>query len=267
MTYQVNGLRGADPRPHPTFRRALAALALFAAGGVIAPACAENESSLFIRACLVPEPETCVTRPDPSAAFAGRGLVDAAYYPQFTCSLLVGSQVVKRGSSDQLRTETSRIELYEAEVRVVDLGGNAVSYSDGAAVEFAVPITGFIDPGSASNPGYGIATVPLLDGGSLEGLGAAAAGAAGVADVVAMVIVRGRTLGGQEIETPEWAYPISICYGCLCENTIPDLCCADPANDECSDLDDPITTQCTGSEAYDCRLIGQTCGALVSAAP
>jgi len=263
MTYQVNAPAGA--LPYPMLRRALAAAAVLAAGSVLAPACADNESSLFIRGCQAPEEGTCGYRPDPSGSFFPSGFVDGAFHGAYSCGLLIGNQVVRRGSSDQLRTETSRIELYEAEVRVLDLSGNAVSYADGSAVEYLVPITGFIDPGAGTAPGYGLAQVPMLDAGSLASLGG---GPGGSVQVVSTVIVRGRTLGGQELESPEWSFPISVCFGCACQDVIPDLCCADPANDACADLDDPVpVTSCTGSEGYDCRIVGQTCSNFIAANP
>lgn len=253
MKSQENAPAGA--RPYPMLRRAITAAGLLAAGGLLAPACAENESTIFIRGCLTPDEETCTFKPDPSGNFFGSGFADGLFYPEYSCGLLVGNQIVRRGSSDQLRTETSRVELYEANVRVVDLVGNAVSYADGSSVEYTVPITGFIDPGSGTNPGYGATIVPMLDGGSLASIG----GAGTLTEVVAMVTIRGRTLGGQELESAEWAFPISVCYGCLCRDVIPSLCCAQPGNDQCADLDDPITSHCGANETYDCRVLGQTC--------
>lgn len=262
MTYQVNAPAGAVP--YPMLRRALAAAAVLAAGSVLAPACADNESSLFIIGCQAPEEGTCSYQPDPSGLLFFSGSVDGAFHSAYSCGLLLGNQIVRRGSSDQLRTETSRIELYEAEVRVTDLAGNAVSYADGSAAEYLVPITGFIDPGAGSNPGYGLAQVPMIDGGSLASL----RGTGSAAQVISTVIVRGRTLGGQEVESPEWSFPISVCYGCACQDVIPDLCCADPANDACADLDDPVgVSTCTGAERYDCRSLGQTCSDFVAASP
>jgi hypothetical protein len=260
MTYQENELVSAES--HPMLKRGLAVVALLAAGGLLGSACADNESSLFIRACLAEEEDTCASRPDPSSTFIGKGLIDGLYYTEFSCPLLIGNQIVRRGSSDQLRTETSRITLYEANVRVVDVGGNAIRYQDGSAVEYSVPISGFVDPGAGSTPGYGLAVVPMLDGGSLQSVG----GQGGVIEVVSMVTVKGRTLGGQELESPEWAFPISVCFGCLCQDTIPPVCCSDPGNAVCADLDDPITTHCSASEFYDCRLVGATCSQLATAA-
>lgn len=257
MTYQESGQTSVAS--NPIVRRTLAAALLLAAGGLLGSACADNESSLFIRGCKLRSGDDCSVDNEVSGTYVSKGFVDAAFYKEFYCDLLVGNQVVQRGSSDQLRTETSRIELYEADVRVVDLGGDPVAYQDGSSVEFTVPITGFVDPGSGSDPGYGLASVTMLDGGSLVSLRGSLAAPQDRTEVIAYVKVRGRTLGGQELESPEWPLPISACSGCRCVNTPDPICCVTPADTACSDLDDPALDQCTSSDVYDCRILGQTC--------
>src|SRR5204863_1557151 len=54
----------------------------------------------------------------------------------------------------------------------------------------------------------------LLDADTATSLGNTAASKKQVQQVVSSVVVRGRTLGGNEVETGEFLFPISICSGC-----------------------------------------------------
>jgi hypothetical protein len=271
MTYQVEGPVHATPG---LVARRVAALALLAmSGGLLASACADNESSVFIYVNKAPTvstdaPGTCTFECEPEGEFLGRGTVDVLFpQPSFPGHLVVGNQVITQKVATKLRTETSRIQLYEAEVRVSDVGGNALTYSDGSEVAYVYPLSGSIDPADTGGSGWGCATVPLLDGGALDSARARAL-AQGDFDVISTVIVRGRTLGGQELESGEWAFPINICVGCTCRNVSVRSCCANPAAAACADLDEaPLAGGCEGVPAVvDCRLLGMTCEDYIAAA-
>lgn len=222
MTYQANGLPVAAPTI--TLRRSLAAATIAVTAGLLAPACADNESSLFIRDCIPPtfQQGVCSTpAPNDVEGFVSSGIYDlGAFGSGYGCALRVGNQVVNQGSADQIRTETSRVNLYAADVRLTDLAGNAITYGDGSAVEFSVPVSGFVDPGGGSDgdAGYGYAEVLMIDQATTEALAAQVGGGAET-DVLAGIIVYGRTLGGQELETPEWFFQIHVCVACACVNT------------------------------------------------
>lgn len=222
MTTQANEPPVAAPTI--TLRRSFAAATIAVTAGLLAPACADNESSLFIRDCIPPtyqQQSGCVVpEPNDVTTFIASGVHDAGLSGQYGCWLRVGNQVVNQGSGDQIRTETSRINLYAADVRLTDLAGNAITYADGGAVEFSVPISGFVDPGGGNDgdAGYGYANVLMIDQATTEALAGQVAGGTEM-DVLAGVIVYGRTLGGQELETPEWFFQIHVCIACACVQT------------------------------------------------
>jgi hypothetical protein len=240
----------------PSLARRLWALALLAtSGGLLGSACADNESSLFIRMRMAEKAEEgrCNASCSPSEAFWTEDAVDAAFQSSHSAMLLVGNQIVQRGDSDVLRTETSRVQLYEAEVRVVDIEGNDVTPG------YVVPITGTVDPGASSEPGYNCADVLLLDGATMDTLRGQAAQRGSDVQVWATVVVRGRTLGGQEVETTEWTYPIRVCFGCTCVDTAPSECCENPAGEDCEEADKAEAT-CPGALGpVDCRAVNTTC--------
>lgn len=195
------------------FRRALGAGMLFGVAMVSISACADNEASIFIRQVVVPSSSDCSYAADPGGTFFSHGVMDLAFSREYWAGLLIGNQLVKRGSSEVLRVETSRFRAEGAEVQI--------ETTDGAVVQsFTVPVAGFADPSSGTDPGWGVVTAVLIDAGTGNALAANPAFEPGVRSdlvsrVIAVVKVFGRTLGGQEIESGEFRFPISICYGCL----------------------------------------------------
>ncbi|AUX48273.1 hypothetical protein SOCE26_098050 [Sorangium cellulosum] len=238
-------------------RRLFALVLVTASGGLLASACADNESSLFIRMRIVPD-EGCTTECSPDESFLTYDEVDAAYPGGYSHSavLLVGNQMVQRGDSDVLRTETSRVQLYAAEVRILDNTGSMVG-------EYEVPVSGTVDPGSSDDPGYNCTEVLMIDGATMDELRTRMIEEESSAiEVVSTVILKGRTLGGQEMETVEWAYPIRVCLGCSgCIDHAPECCSGEGAGSEaCEDLDAVAPTCPRGRPGVtDCRQLLTSC--------
>jgi hypothetical protein len=181
-----------------SLQRAGAFLLLSAAAGVLATSCAANESSIFIRGCLAPTDnglKGCTVTFDASSAQRLYGRLDPAQ-ADYHCALLVGNQLVARGDAKQLRTETSRVELHSAVVTIYD------STKSQTFTTFTVPATGFVDPGTASQPGFGGAETLILD--------RVTARAHPGETLLAGVIIQGRTLGGLDVESAEWTFAIEV---------------------------------------------------------
>lgn len=186
-----------------SLQRAGAFLLLSTMAGVLGTSCVANESSLFIRSCLFFPVDMCKVTFDPSAAMRLEGTLDPAQ-SDYLCPLLVGNQLVARGDIKQVRTETSRIEIHTAVVTIYD------STKTKKFTTFSVPATGFVDPGTSSQPGFGGADVMLLDRVTArEHVGDT---------VLSGVVLQGRTLGGLDVESPEWTFPITVTApGELCD--------------------------------------------------
>jgi hypothetical protein len=215
--------------------------AVLAVAGVTA--CADNESSLYVRHVQVPNDE-CIVEPDPESLFRTSGVLDAAVRFEYNATLLIGNQVVGRGDTDQLRTETSKIRIYEYDVRILNAEGAVLS-----GAEYTAPTAGFIDQKEGETEAYGLAGAILVDANTSSAL----ANSNVVQEVVSEVVVRGRTLGGNELETAPFAFPISVCNGCtvffpkgVTENG---LACAGEGEEEIEPLCNPGQDSPT-----DCRL-------------
>lgn len=178
-----------------SLQRAGAFFFLAAATGVLVTSCVDNESSIFIRGCLAFSADSCTVTADASAKVLFSGVLDPAQ-ADYSCPLLLGNQLVARGDSKQVRTETSRVVLHSAIVTIYD------STQSQTFATFTVPASGFIDPGSSSLPGFGAANVLMLDRVTArDHVGET---------LLSGVVLQGRTLGGLELETAEWTFPIQV---------------------------------------------------------
>lgn len=171
-----------------------------------ASGCVDNDSSLFITQVQARTVDNeCVATNDPSAPFRTRGLLDVSLQQSYVAPLLLGNQLVRRGNPDRLRTETGRVQLYQAEVEVYDFNAALIN-------SFSQPTAGFVDVGTGTNPGWGVTDVMLVDPGSSQIVTDALGGAT---ELVVQVKVLGETLGGLEVETEFWTFPVVVCTGCV----------------------------------------------------
>jgi hypothetical protein len=144
------------------------------------------------------------------------GSIDPGYRAAYKCFALVENQMVARGSPTTLRTETSRISLYEANVEVY--APSATAYDGTLLSQFTVPISGFVDPGTGTDPGYGATEIALTDATTLQK-------AKPGQTLVAKVEAHGRTLGGLEVQSNIFEYQITA--------TTPGGSCCEPAGQAC----------------------------------
>ena len=172
--------------------------ALIGAAGLSAVGCEENESMLFIVGVLAAEETDCIYSPEGTATLRTGGVLDISLRSSYRAGLLVGSQLTQRGNRDQLRTETARLSLYGAEVHLETAAGAPIA-------EYTTIGTGFVHPAGGTEPGFGAMVVDVIPAGAPVGPGL----------VLARIRVFGETLGGQEVESNEYSFPIQICTGCL----------------------------------------------------
>jgi hypothetical protein len=172
-----------------------------------ASGCADNESSLFIEGVLSLPSSDCVARPDPEAMFLSQGVLDYGFADGYVAAVQIGNQLTQQGNRDKLRTETSRIHLTGAKGTVYDVSG--------AGTDFEAIATGFVHPAAGTEPGLSAMFVNLV---SSDGLAAIQGGGEGT--IVIRFRVYGTTLGGKDIESGDYDFPIFVCEGCLVDYPI-----------------------------------------------
>jgi hypothetical protein len=181
--------------------KSLFAVSVACLGATVLPSCATNDSMMFIIGVYARKQGVCTPKPENDSPIWARGVLDRLFADEYVAALLVGNQLTTRGSREQLRTETSRISLKGAEVQLETLEG------DPLADAFSSNGTGFVDAASGTDPSLTIMYASLIPG--------SVAGTLPTGTLIAKVRVFGDTLGGQEVESSELAFPIEVCDGCL----------------------------------------------------
>jgi hypothetical protein len=182
----------------------------------LTPACAQNDQSIYIRDTLAPptnrQNNECVYLPDPTAPFLPEGILDVAARDSYTVNLLIGSQLAPRGDTAALRTESNRAHLNGAVVTVTDTVGGQIG-------AFTATGTGFVDPQQNNTAAFGILSVTAIDVVTAQKIASSlptnADGTKGVKLVLANIKAFGTTLGGVDIESGAYQFPIRVCSGCL----------------------------------------------------
>jgi hypothetical protein len=222
-------------------------------GGTVAvvSACAENNQTIFIRAVQAKSTSgDCVVPADPERARVSSGIIDLALASSYSATILVGNQMIPRGDPVNVRAESSRVILKGAVVRVMRADGTEIR----AYTRLA---QGFVEPAGGNTPGYGNIAVDIIDAESAAGIGAGLQKGQAIR-LLARLKVFGTTLGGKDVETGEFEFPVDVCLGCLVRFT------PDPTTNECctgTTQGTQSTTECapgqdTPSDCSNCRVIG-----------
>lgn len=188
---------------------ALSTAVVAVAAGSAVPACAHNDSTLFVQGVLSPpQPSNnqCIYAVSITAPMINRGTVDASLAGSYAPVFLVGSQLKSRASSDNVKTETSNVSIQGAIVRVVDPTTGAVTMSN------TVLSSGLIYAAEGT-PSYVAIGATILDSASIKHFDPGRGQPAKLA--IAYVKFFGQSLGHQSLESDEFQYPIDVCNGCL----------------------------------------------------
>jgi hypothetical protein len=177
------------------------ALGIAGLGATSLPGCAENDSMMFIIGVYARKEGSCTPKADAGAPIWDGGVMDRLFASDYTAALLIGNQITERGSREQLRTETSRVALKGAEVKLESLNGASL------VDPFSSTATGFVDAAAGTDPALSVMYASLIPPSVAPDLPQGT--------IVAKVRVFGTTLGGQDVESSELSFPIQICDGCL----------------------------------------------------
>lgn len=176
-----------------------------------APACAENDKSIFIRGALAPSQTrqngACVYTDDPTQAVLFEGVFDLAVRDNYIAVLLAGNQLIPRGDQNSVRAESNRAHINGAVVRVADPNGGVLG-------EFTSLATGFVETQNNNTPAFTSFSVTAIDAPTKNKIGASLA-VGQTRLVTANIKVFGKTLGGVDLESGEYQLPIRVCNGCL----------------------------------------------------
>lgn len=180
--------------------------------GTAVTACSDADTGIFVEGVIAPRQPECTVSADPGSDHVGRGLLDVAFSLDYTAWLLVGNQFTPRGDKEQVRTETMHFVAQGAEVELL---GSDLEPLDGSQSTFTVPVSGFVAPTSAESPGFGVVLTTLIPQAVGQSLRNDLEGTSNSRTVVVEVRVFGETVGGTEVESSVFTFPIDVCSGCL----------------------------------------------------
>jgi hypothetical protein len=188
----------------------LSAAVVAATAGSATPGCAHNDASMFVHGVLgppTPSAGTCTYNFDPTAPEMSNGSVDGEVTDNYTPEFLVGSTLIPQGNQATPDSETARIEIQGAIVQVVDPTNNAT------VEDATVLASGIIEPASGSVPSYGGAALTIMDKAAIAHF----MPAVGAGSRIALVYITffGQTLGGQNLQSNQYQFPVDVCAGCL----------------------------------------------------
>ena len=194
-----------------------------------AAGCVENTVSVYIRQVQAPTVAgaLCMVTPYPLSQSISEGTLDVSLRDSYTMTPLIANQLVTRASMDQLRAETSTINIQGFVVELHEgspegpLVGPAFSVYQNVVVPAAL---------SANTPGYAFARLQVIP----PQVGVALRGAVcqidrtgvnescpvyRVVSVNRTILVKltafGASLGGNNVESAPFYFPVTVCCGCL----------------------------------------------------
>lgn len=173
--------------------------------------CVDNDTSVFIRQVAAPQGGDCTYGSSAAGRALSSGTLDLAFVSSYRAGLVVGSQLASRASAEEMKTESARFRATEADVSVESGDGKVIG-------QFSIPVNGIVDPGQGGTVSYGVVETILIDDKTGNSLRARFAGGQRTGEKVPVVVsvkIKGETLGGRELSTGDFRFPINVCYGCL----------------------------------------------------
>lgn len=188
--------------------RAMAGAIVAALSAALAPACAHNDSTLFVYDVLAPQIVTvgtrCLFTSSVSQPALSEGSVDTALTNGYFAEFLLGNQMVAQANPSQGKTETSIIEVQGAVVTIKDETGSQV------LAQYTYNATTTVPPASGGTPGFAPIGALIINESTLANYGPP------INDrLLTFTHFFGVTLGGQSVTSNEFEFPVNLCSGCL----------------------------------------------------
>jgi hypothetical protein len=186
---------------------------------VLVSACAQDSSSFFLQGVLAPPSGSsmngCTFTSDPTQASLLGGVLDVEAAHEFSDTyeavFLAGNQLIPTANPAQLMTETNDIVIQGAIVKITDTGTPATTMA-----YYTTLGAGFAYASNGTTPGYGPVEFTIVDPATVEKL-RNSLGWLERETIVTYVQAFGQTLGGDNVQSNTFEYPITVCRGCLIE--------------------------------------------------
>lgn len=182
------------------------------AASAIAPACADNGQTIFIRGFLAPsanrQNNVCSYTDDPQQGQLLSSLMDVGITDSYFAVVLFGNQLNPRGDPQNNRAESSRVQIFGAVVKVENPDGSLIR-------EFTSAAVGFADPQNNNSPDYGVTGMVVVDAPTKDLIAASLPNRSTSKTIIINIKIFGKSLGGEDVESTEFKQPMQVCKGCL----------------------------------------------------
>lgn len=184
--------------------------------GTALAGCAENRSSFFVQQ-VQSMGEDCEVSGDEGSAFHTYGVLDVGFAWQYEIHPLLRNQMTANANAANLVTESNGIQVEGANIRIWRGGRPQGS----AFYTFYQPAVSYVAPSSTGVSGFvaiprqAIAALLQFTLGVDDANQLTFQQMLGYRDLITIgVTMLGTTTGGREVETPEFYFPIHLCFGC-----------------------------------------------------
>jgi len=192
---------------------AAASVVIGSAAGMTLSGCADNEGSFFVLNAIAGTSDEGGCLFDPGAPILFGGSYEVLGGAEYSVGLVARSALVPTENPTAPRVEANHVEIYAVEVEVV---GKGILNSPDCPASFTYPSKGFVEPGQDG------VTQTLVIPGCMRSQINAAMAIGETQTVIATFVVRGHTTGGNELESPEYDFPIRVSRGALCGGELED---------------------------------------------
>ena len=180
--------------------------------GSVLPACATNDQSIFIDGVLAPSANrvggACTYNADPTQPHLSEATLDLGLTDSYRAVLLVGNQLIPRGDPQNNRSESNRVHINGAIVKVQNPDGSSIR-------EFTSLTSGFAEPQNNNAAGYAPIGVVVFDAPTKDIVLPSVQAKFSSRTLLLVVKVFGTSLGGEDLESGEYQFPMQVCRGCL----------------------------------------------------
>jgi hypothetical protein len=192
------------------FLKMATATSLAAAAVASTPSCADNHESIFIYGVVALTAPDCTAKGDTGSKLLAFGEMELKLTSTYGNFLLVGNQLIARGSPGNLRAEPNRVQITGADIQLTGIDGHDFTF-------YSVPANGLVSPTISADPTYApvfVQIIPPAIGKKLKDyLPSTTANATPSLTVLADITVYGQTLGLNDVQSGKFTFTINVTNG------------------------------------------------------
>lgn len=187
-------------------QHAFALLALGSFGALCAVGCVDAEATFLVRHVAAVDDGSCACDAE-SDLFLSGGSYETSLGGDYAACLVVINGLDELEDRNRPRAETNYIEIYAVDVT---LEGEGFTGTPDCPASFTFPSKGFVEP-EANGVVSALAIPNCVTRQLQESLERGT-----TTTVIASFVVHGHTSGGDEVETPEYSFPIAVGRSAFC---------------------------------------------------